>query len=83
MISAGGCPFMENGGEAKKIYDLVEVVEQEPESPPERETTREFQEEWLLQEVRSVAEKVARELFPAIAERVIREEIEKLKRGSD
>jgi len=74
---------MENGGEAKMLYDLVEVVEEEPVSPPERETTRAFQEEWLLQEVRSVAEKVARELFPAIAERVIREEIEKLKRGSD
>jgi len=75
--------LVDNGGEAKKIYDLVDVVEQEPESPPEGETTGAFHDERLLQEVRSVAEKVARELFPAIAERVIREEIEKLKRGND
>jgi len=75
--------LVDSGGEPKKIYDLVDVVEQEPESPTEGETIGTFQDERLLQEVRSVAEKVARELFPTIAERVIREEIEKLKRRND
>jgi hypothetical protein len=36
----------------------------------------------IMKRADEIAEKIARELIPGIAERVIREEIEKLKAGS-
>jgi len=58
-----------------RIYDLVDVVEEG------RETS--FRKGELGEEIRKIAaemaEKIAREIIPGIAERVIREEIEKLK----
>jgi hypothetical protein len=58
-----------------RIYDLVDVVEEG------RETS--FRKGALGEEIRKIAaemaEKIAREVIPGIAERVIREEIEKLK----
>jgi hypothetical protein len=58
------------------IYDLVDVVERKPRMA--------FVDTGLHDEIMKraaeIAEKVAREVIPDIAERVIREEIEKLKK---
>lgn len=54
--------------------ETVEVEEPAEPTPP-----RDVLPEALEQEIIRIAEKVAREMFPDIAERVIREEIEKLK----
>ena len=63
--------------EDDKIYDLVDVIDEEgkeailPVGIPDDE---------IREVVSKVAERIARELFPGIAERVIREEIDKLKK---
>jgi len=57
------------------IIDLVDVAEEPAEDLPPRDVLPEA----LEKEVIRIAEKVAREMFPDIAERIIREEIEKLK----
>ena len=61
----------------EKIYDLVDVVERKPRMA--------FVDTGLHDEIikraAEIAEKVAREVIPDIAERVIREEIKKLKKG--
>ena len=68
-----------SGAEAgpENIYDLVDVVERKPKMA--------FVDTGLHDEImkraEEIAEKVAREIIPDIAERVIREEIEKLKKG--
>jgi hypothetical protein len=58
------------------IYDLIDVVERKPRMA--------FVDTGLHDEImkraQEIAEKVAREIIPGIAERVIREEIEKLKK---
>ncbi len=63
----------------EKIYDLHDIVEERP-GPV-------FTERAMDEEMRKIAlaaaEKIARELIPEIAERVIREEIEKLKSEYD
>ncbi len=56
--------------EGEKIYDLVDVVEEVPHCKLNGE---------IAKKVSEIAEKIARELVPEIAERVIRKEIEKLK----
>ncbi|MBN2538989.1 MAG: hypothetical protein JXB09_02950 [Deltaproteobacteria bacterium] len=61
--------------EDDKIYDLVDVVEED--------TKRVFSVDTLDDEIAGivsrVTERVAREMFPSIAEKIIREEIDKLK----
>ena len=61
--------------EDDKIYDLVDVVEEG--------TKRVFSVDTLDDEIAGivsrVTERVAREMFPSIAEKIIREEIDKLK----
>lgn len=59
----------------EKIYDLVDVIEEVPERVL---GDQEFNDK-IVEKVSVIAEKIARELVPEIAERVIREEIEKLK----
>jgi hypothetical protein len=70
----------------EEIYDLVDVVEEgnrEFIDIPEKRTrvalvNSNIQEE-IIRQVTETTEKIAREMFPAIAERIIREEIDKLK----
>ena len=57
-----------------KIIDLVDVVEEEDIGVPEGCRVEEIE-----RIVAETAERIAREMFPSIAERVIREEIAKLK----
>jgi len=58
-----------------KIYDLVDVVE----TGPEERLPVDLLDDKIMEAVSRVAERVAREMFPSIAEKVIREEIDKLK----
>jgi hypothetical protein len=70
-----GLPGRGTGRE--RIYDLVDVVEKKPRMA--------FIDTGLHEEIMKraveIAEKVAREVIPTVAERVIREEIEKLKKS--
>lgn len=61
--------------EEDKIYDLVDVIEETPERIPEASTL----EPEITAVVSRIAERIAREMFPTIAEKVIREEIDRLK----
>jgi hypothetical protein len=60
-----------------KVYDLVDVVERG--SSGSLHDVKLDNDE-IIKRVTEVTERIAREMFPGIAERVIREEIEKLKR---
>lgn len=65
----------------EKIHDLVDVVEERPlETAAGRDLPLE-RDERAIREIRDVTEQIARELIPGIVERVIREEIEKLKKA--
>jgi hypothetical protein len=65
--------------EGDKIYDLVDVIEEQP-----GETVSEgVLNEEIVKKIEEIAEKIAREMFPGIAERVIKEEIEKLKKTDE
>lgn len=59
------------------VYDLVDVVERGHQSSPQ---DLKLDDDEILKRVSEVTEKIAREMIPDIAERVIREEIEKLKK---
>ncbi|MBW2543888.1 MAG: hypothetical protein JRD43_00155 [Deltaproteobacteria bacterium] len=61
--------------ENDKIYDLVDVVEE----GTERVLSIDARDDEITGVVSRIAERVAREMFPSIAEKVIREEINKLK----
>ena len=61
----------------QKIYDLVDVVEKKHKMAFVDPGLRDE----IMKRASEIAEKVAREVIPDVAERIIREEIEKLKRG--
>jgi hypothetical protein len=61
----------------EKIYDLVDVIEKKHKMAFVDPGLRDE----IMKRAAEIAEKVAREVIPDIAERIIREEIEKLKRG--
>lgn len=62
-----------------KVYELRDVVE---EPRIDAIVGGRLQDE-IMKKVAEVAERVAREQFPGIAERIIREEIENLKKTVD
>ena len=66
------------GTGGQKIYDLVDVVEKKP---PKMALVDLGLREEIAKRTSEIAEKVAREIIPGIAEQVIREEIEKLKKA--
>ena len=61
--------------EDKKIYDLTDVVE-------DAGSSNKLNEE-IIKRATQIAEKIAHDIMPRIAERVIREEIEKIKKISN
>ncbi len=65
----------ESSAEDQVIYELTDVVE---EGSPKAITVAEFNGE-IMKRVAEITERIAREMVPDIAERIIREEIEKLK----
>ena len=60
----------------EKIYDLIDVVERKPKMAFVDAGLRDE----IMKRAAEIAERVAHEIIPDIAERVIREEIEKLKK---
>jgi hypothetical protein len=70
-VVPGGKP-----GPDEKIYDLVDVVEKRPKMALVDAGLRDE----IMKRASEIAERVAREIIPGVAERVIREEIEKLKK---
>lgn len=60
----------------EKIYDLIDVVERKPKIAFVDAGLRDE----IMKRAAEIAERVAQEIIPDIAERVIREEIEKLKK---
>jgi hypothetical protein len=73
---SGDAPVRDPKG---KVYELRDVVE---EPRLDAIVGGRLQDE-IMKKVAEIAERVAREQFPAIAERVIREEIENLKKTAD
>ena len=71
---AEGQPAGRSG--AEKIYDLIDVVERKPKMAFVDAGLRDE----IMKRATEIAERVAHEIIPDIAERVIREEIEKLKK---
>jgi hypothetical protein len=65
--------------EKNVVYDLVDVVE---EPRIDAIVGGRLQDE-IMKKVAEVSERIAREQFSAIAERIIREEIENLKKSVD
>jgi DNA-binding NarL/FixJ family response regulator len=61
-----------------RIYDLVDVIKE----GPDEVLSGDILDDKIIETVSKVAERVAREMFPSIAEKVIREEIDKLKEDS-
>jgi hypothetical protein len=68
-----------NPGERGRVYDLTDVVE---EPRIDAIVGGRLQDE-IMKKVAEIAERIAREQFPGIAERIIREEIENLKKSGD
>ena len=62
----------------EKIYDLVDVVEKRPRVAVVDAGIRDE----IMKRASEIAEKIARDIVPSVAERVIREEIEKLKKDA-
>jgi len=62
----------------EKIYDLVDVVEKRPKMAFVDAGLRDE----IMKRASEIAERIAREIVPDVAERVIREEIEKLKKDT-
>ncbi len=60
--------------EDESIVDLVDLVDDD------RVERSSVDDDLIRQQVAEKVERIARELFPPIAERIIREEIDKLKR---
>jgi hypothetical protein len=85
---------MADAGKDEEIIELTEVVEERPapggkegQGAPEyaskllatKNALKARAEEWMASEGVRILERVAREMFPKIAEDVLRKEIEKLK----
>jgi hypothetical protein len=61
----------------ERIYDLTDTIE---ESSPPSQSDEGLSDEMLIK-ISEMCEKVARQMFPPIAERIIKEEIRKLKKS--
>jgi hypothetical protein len=74
-IMVDGRSYENNSQEKKEIYTLVDVIE-------DTQTGDNIYEE-IIKRSEEIVERIARKLVPEITERIIKEEIEKLKTSSD
>jgi hypothetical protein len=74
VIVVDGRGYENRAGNKSEIHTLVDVIEDTPAS-------NNLNEE-MIKRATEIAERIAREIIPGIAERVIQEEIEKLKKMS-
>jgi len=70
--------FPGKGAGREKIYDLVDVVEKKPRMA----LVDAGLHDEIMKRASEIAGKIARDIIPSVAERVIREEIEKLKKDA-
>lgn len=75
VIVVDGRGYQRKAKDSNYIHELVDVAE-------ESSATGSLNEE-ILQRVTEIAERIAREVIPGVAERVIHEEIDKLKKLSE
>lgn len=74
VIVVDGRGYENNTNNKREIYTLVDVIE-------DNQTTNNLNEE-IINRATAIIERIAREMVPEIAEKVIKEEIEKLKKLS-
>jgi hypothetical protein len=74
VIVIDGRGYENNTGNKSEIHTLVDVIE-------DTQTANNLDKE-IIKRVTEITERIAREIIPEIAERVIKEEIEKLKKIS-
>jgi hypothetical protein len=74
VIVVDGRGYENSTGNKSEIHPLVDVIE-------DTQTANNLNEE-IIKRTTEIAERIAREIIPEIAERVIKEEIEKLKKIS-
>jgi hypothetical protein len=74
VIVVDGRGYENGAGNKSEIHTLVDVIEDTP-------ALNNLNEE-MIKRATEIAERMAREIIPGIAERVIKEEIEKLKKMS-
>jgi carbon monoxide dehydrogenase subunit G len=74
VIVVDGRGYENGAGNKSEIHTLVDVIE----DPPAANKLNED----IIKRATEIAERMAREIIPEIAERVIKEEIEKLKKMS-
>ena len=74
IIVVDGRGYENNVNNKREIYTLVDVIE-------DSQTANNLNEE-IIKRAAEIIERITRELVPEIAERVIKEEIEKLKKLS-
>lgn len=72
IIVVDGRGYQNNVNNKREIYTLVDVIE-------DSQTANNLNEE-IVKRAAEIIERITRELVPEIAEKVIREEIEKLKK---
>jgi hypothetical protein len=74
VIVVDGRGYENNADNKKEIFTLVDVIE--------NSHTADNVYEEIMKRTAQIVEKIAREIVPQVAERVIKEEIEKLKKIS-
>lgn len=72
VIVVDGRGYGRTAKDNRDIHELVDVIE-------DQSAVNNLDEE-ILKRVTTIAERIAREIIPEVAERVIREEIDKLKK---
>ena len=80
IYSIAGKEIMINGRKLRqneRIYDLTDIIEESSVPSPSEEG---LSDEMVIK-ISEMCEKVARAMFPPIAERIIKEEIRKLKKN--
>jgi hypothetical protein len=75
VIVVDGRGYKKNSHAAEEVYTLVDVVD-------DNQTQDKINKE-ILTRSEEIIERIARQVVPEIAERIIREEIEKLKKACD
>jgi hypothetical protein len=75
VIIVDGRGYTKDSGDREEIYTLVDVID-------DNQTQDKIQKE-IIARSEEIIERIARKIVPEIAERIIKEEIEKLKNTDD
>lgn len=75
VIVVDGRGYKKSSRNSEEVYNLVEVIDDNQ--------TPDILNKEIIARSEEIIERIARKIVPEIAERIIREEIEKLKKGGD